>query len=315
MKFSVKIRYWLLLGINKMIGLLPTWFLYHPLADFIYFMIYRVFRYRLKVVRWNLGTAFPEKSKDELKSIEKGFYKHLAELMIDTIDLASISEAEMRKRVTVENVEEHEKEVAGKNWIAAIAHYCNWEYFTTYQFYTPAQVVAIYKPLRNKAFDAFYHHCRSRFGAAPVSKRVILRYIVQHSKPEQRNIALGFIADQSARPSDHVQWFDFLNHRTMFYPGIARIALRFNMPVYYLDTRKVGRARYSSRFELLYDGTEKVTEREITERYVRKLEQVIKEEPRYWMWSHRRWKYGYPDCPGTKEAKKLRQQQKKSRRK
>lgn len=302
MKLSVKIKYWLLVGFNKTIGFLPTWFLYYPMVDIIYFLIYRVARYRIKVVRWNLETSFPEKSKKELRSIERGFYKHLAEIMIDSIDMAGVSEKEMRKRVVVENVEEHEKRMEGKNWIAAIAHYGSWEYFSAYQLYTKSQVVGLYKPLHDKAFDEYYRYCRSRMGLEPVSMKVILRYILEHNKPGKRNISLGFIADQSTKPNEHTQWYDFLNHKTMFYSGIERIALKFNFPVYYLDTRKVGRRRYRAHFELLYDGTEKVREGEITQRYISKLEQVIREEPRYWMWSHRRWKFGYPDCPGSRSG-------------
>lgn len=302
MKFFEKIRYWSLLGLNKTIGYLPTWVLYHPVVDFLYFFLYRVARYRLKVVRWNLGTAFPEKTKKELRSIERGFYKHLAEIMVDSIDMAGVTAGQMRKREVIENLEEHEKAVAGKNWIAAIAHYGSWEYFSSYQLHTKAQVVGIYKPLHNKAFDAYCRNYRSRFGMELVPMKSIFRYIARHNKPEEKNIAVGFIADQTAKPNEHALWFDFLNHKSLFFSGIEKIAQMFRMPVYYLDTRKVGRGKYRSRFELLYDGTEEVEEGEITRRYMRKLEAVIREEPRYWMWSHRRWKYGYSNSPGGRAA-------------
>ena len=38
-------------------------------------------------------------------------------------------------------------------------------------------------------------------------------------------------------------------------------------------------------------GEEEVAEHEITERYVRRLESMIRERPELWMWSHRRWKH------------------------
>ena len=40
---------------------------------------------------------------------------------------------------------------------------------------------------------------------------------------------------------------------------------------------------------------EKIKEKyEITERYVRRLEQKIREYPDLWMWSHKRWKHKSP---------------------
>jgi KDO2-lipid IV(A) lauroyltransferase len=46
--------------------------------------------------------------------------------------------------------------------------------------------------------------------------------------------------------------------------------------------------------ELLHDHTAGLSENEITETHVRKLEQIIRENPEYWIWSHRRWKHKKP---------------------
>ena len=34
-----------------------------------------------------------------------------------------------------------------------------------------------------------------------------------------------------------------------------------------------------------------IVEYEITEKHVRILESMIREQPEYWIWSHRRWKH------------------------
>ncbi len=66
------------------------------------------------------------------------------------------------------------------------------------------------------------------------------------------------------------------------------------MPVYFMNVKKNGTANYTVNFEMIYDGVEQVEEYEITERYVRRLEQMIREVPHLWMWSHRRWKHKMP---------------------
>jgi KDO2-lipid IV(A) lauroyltransferase len=43
--------------------------------------------------------------------------------------------------------------------------------------------------------------------------------------------------------------------------------------------------------EEIYDGKENVAQHEITQRYATRLEQMIREQPELWMWSHKRWKH------------------------
>ena len=56
------------------ISLLPFRLLY-CIADFEYFMMYYVIKYRRGIVRKNLTTSFPEKSEEEIVDIEKKFYR------------------------------------------------------------------------------------------------------------------------------------------------------------------------------------------------------------------------------------------------
>lgn len=286
------IRYSMLLAGCWLFGKLPAWLLYRVFLDIIYFFVYKVAGYRVKVVRENLYNSFPEKKTEELRRIERKFYLQLAEIFIDTMDIISISRREMERRMQIPDVEKHEKELSGQSWIAALAHYGSWEYFNAYQFHTLAQVVGVYHKLHNRLFEKLYKYSRSRFGAQPVAMRDTIRYVVD-SKKEGRQIGLGLIADQSPRAGDKANWFDFLGQKTNFYMGPEKIALKFNMPVYFVHISKHRRAHYSARFEMIYDGVETVPEGEITRRYAAHLEAMIRECPWLWMWSHKRWKKKY----------------------
>ena len=77
----------------------------YVLADFLYIIIYRVLRYRLKVVRRNLAASFPEKSEQERRAIERGFYHHFADYIVETLKLAHISLEELQRRAYVQNPE------------------------------------------------------------------------------------------------------------------------------------------------------------------------------------------------------------------
>ena len=86
-------------------------------------------------------------------------------------------------------------------------------------------------------------------------------------------------------------WIAMTAHFGCWEYGGEKLALRCNLPVYFVKMNRLRRGRYEMSFELIYDGKEEVAEYEITQRYVRKLERMICECPELWMWSHRRWKH------------------------
>ena len=104
------------MGSCKVIGLLPDCILYHTLGPLIYFVLYKVVRYRRSVVRTNLSNSFPEKTTDELRHIERRFYRHLAEVFVDTIKLATISRKEILDRMVYRDVDKMEEAMQGKSY-------------------------------------------------------------------------------------------------------------------------------------------------------------------------------------------------------
>ena len=72
------VAYYMLLTIWYLLSLLPLW-VHYLLSDLLYLIVYKIFGYRKAVVKSNLATSFPEKSKDELLKIERGFYHFLGD--------------------------------------------------------------------------------------------------------------------------------------------------------------------------------------------------------------------------------------------
>lgn len=294
LNFGQKILYWLLLGVTKVIGLLPYVVLYYMLAPVIYFLLYWVLRYRVKVVRENLANAFPEKSDEERFDIERKFYKHLSEVFVDAVDMTSITKRQLQKRMKIVNLEEFDKEVGERSWVAALAHYGEWEFFSVFATNHPYHNLGVYHPLKNKVMDCFMIHMRTRLGMEVVPMFGLAREVYRCKKAGEQ-MALGLIADQSTseKTSDH-KWRTFLNQPTLFFGGMGHYARRFGMPVYALDTRQRKPSYYECRFEQIYDGVEDIDETEIMDRYVAHLEQMIRRQPELWLWSHKRWKVKPP---------------------
>lgn len=284
------LTYYLLYPVAWCLGKLPykVQFLF---SDLVRWVLYGVVRYRREVVRTNLRNSFPEKSEQERKQIERAFYKHLADVFIETLSLASVSEHQIRQRMKYLNMDDLMRWTGGRSWISAMAHYGSWEYTTNFDLYkTHDNALAVYRPLTNKGADRFYHRIRSRFGVIPIAMHDVGREMMRR-KRENSHVTLALIADQTPGWPEIQNWTLFLGQWTPFFMGMEKLALKFHMPVVFLDVHKVRRGYYEARFDLIYDGDEAVPEGEITRRYAERLEQMIRTRPELWMWSHRRWKH------------------------
>lgn len=281
----------------RLFAVLPYWFKYYVVENFIFFLLYYCLGYRKRVVETNLRNSFPEKSAAELKRIRRDFYRTLAEIFVDTVNMAHMSEQKARTVLTVKNLEEHTRAVHGRDWIALSAHFGCWEYSSYWGLYEPSQLlVAVYHPLRSPVMEHLYRRLRNSACATAVAMRDSLRFYLRNRAEGigGKNLVMGLIADQNPplRPDSH--WFRFLNQDTIFFDGGEKLALRCRLPVFFVRMERLRRGRYCMSFERIYDGQEPVAPNEITERYVRKLEAMIRERPELWIWSHRRWKRKRP---------------------
>lgn len=287
--FCRQMTFYLVYPVFYLIGKMPRGFQV-GVAHMLHFLIYRVAHYRVSVVRDNLKKAFAEKSDAELLDIERKFYRQLSDVFVETIVMASISEKRLRERMEFINADQIEAFTASRSWICAMAHYGSWEYTTSWGVHSKHDhTLAVYRPLVNKGFDCYYRQTRARFGVQPVAMEGVGRELFKLHK-KGLNTVIALIADQTPPPSVE-NWIEFLGRPTSFFEGMERIAVKFSMPIAFLHIDKFDKGQYKGWFEVIYDGTEKLPDGEITRRYAARLEAMIRSRPELWMWSHRRWKW------------------------
>jgi KDO2-lipid IV(A) lauroyltransferase len=287
------IGYYLFYGINWIITLLPLPVLY-IFSDFLYLVLYYVVSYRRNVVATNLKNSFPEKTDKELKIIEKKFYRHLSDILVETFKSTHMTRANQKKRFTYSNLEIIDKLREEKRDIIAImGHYNNWEWPTLLPYYLKYKTIIIYKPLQNKYFNRFINNHRSEHGIVLTPTSQVIREIINYRKKDINTLSV-FISDQIPSKGDIKYWTTFLNQDTAVFTGAGKIASKYDMAVVFFHVQKVKRGYYNLNIELLFDHTEGLSEEVITEKHVRRLEEIIKEKPEYWIWSHRRWKHKKP---------------------
>ena len=278
---------WLLLGLSR----LPYGVLY-IIAEGFYFLLAYVVRYRWPVVVQNLRNSFPEKPAAEIDCIGKAFYRHFAQVMVETIKLAHMSDADMKRRVLFRNPEVLERHFqAGRMALGLSSHAGNWEWvLTSGAVWLSAEVDGVYKPLNNPFFESFMHELRTRTGAGLIPMRDILRDMVQR-RGQVRVVSL--LSDQAAGPEDRPYWTTFMNQDSGFYTSADRLAARFKCPVVYVSIKRVRRGYYEMVLTELYDGDAPLPADEfpITDAFVRHLERDIRLAPEQYLWTHRRWKH------------------------
>jgi len=276
-----------------LIGLIPFRVLY-IISDFLRFVLYRVIGYRKKVMKENIRNSFPGLSEAEQKKLIKQSYKNIADVFVEGIKGFTISNKQVVARHKFINLEflKPYKE-AGKSVILLPAHYGNWEWggLSIPLQFDYNQAVVLYKPLSNKFADRMMKKNRSRTGIFMGSIYKTAK-LFQVYAPQTSTFFL--IADQSPSDVSRAYWTTFMGRETAFLPGPERYARLYNLPVIFVDVQRVKRGYYEISFSLITDNSTSMPKGEITTRYARKLEDVIREKPEDWLWSHRRWKHKKP---------------------
>ena len=285
-----ELRYRLLYSSLRQLAALPHSIRYQWLARLVSIVL-RSAGYRREVVRGNLSKSFPAKTIGEIRDIERLFYRDLAETIIDIISMSGISEEQILAQMSYSNYREVEQQTRGRTWISAMSHYAMWEYVANYALLTDHRVVAVYHRLSSPMFERLMQQIRSRFGTQPVASGDIVRKIAEECGVGASPMVIGMVADQVPPNYKLTQWYRFLGRDTKFFSGMGKCAVKYHLPVYFLDVDKVRPGYYVGTFEQIYSGDESISAGEITERYVRRLENMILRRPELWLWSHRRWKY------------------------
>jgi len=270
--------------------LLPLRFLY-VFSDLIFLIVYYIVRYRKKVVVQNIRNAFPLKSEEEKHLIIKKFYHYLCDYFIESIYLLNMSANECNKRYIYENVELLEKySNANKSIILATSHYGNWEWASNAWLVTPYRLFGIYKHLSNPLFDKLFIFLRGKYGSLPVPMKHTLR-VVTKALRNNEVFALYLLGDQRPNTEDIEYWTTFLNQDAPIITGIEKLAKKFNFPVVFLEVQRVKRGYYKVIFREIAENPLDTKAFEITENYIRKVEEIINKIPEFWLWSHKRWKH------------------------
>lgn len=288
-----RIAYLLFRTFSALFCIIPFRLLY-IFSDFLYLVVFYIVRYRKPLVYLNLRNAFPEKDPQEIDRIARQFYKHFADLFIESLKSFSMSEASLVERYRFTGTEMLAGLYReGKSGICVAGHYGNWEWGGVASgpqiLHKP---VGFYKPLSNQYIDAYLRRTRVKGRARLASiTDTALTFSTDWGEP-----ALYYmVADQSPSSPRLAYWMEFLNQDTAVLHGPEKYARIHNIPVVFAWVKKLKRGYYTVEFRLVEKDPSTVKSGVIMQKYMQMLEEVIRENPQYYLWSHRRWKLKRPE--------------------
>jgi Kdo2-lipid IVA lauroyltransferase/acyltransferase len=260
-------------------------------SDCVYVIVYHIIGYRKKTVRYNIQLALAHLSKEEQLTVEKKFYKHMCDMFLEMIKTMSISKAEIEKRYVFKNMEVYnELESKGKSIALLCAHYASYEWAVSMNYHINFTGVGIYKKIANPYFDKLVKRIRSKFQAELITTKETIPAIFNNFR-NKKLCVYGFASDQSPKPTAAHHWADFMGHYVPVHTGAEMLAKKFNMNVVFLRTKKVKRGHYEATFQVLSQDAKNVPNYEITDEFLKLVEQQIIEAPEFYLWTHKRWKH------------------------
>ena len=266
------IIYILLYPILWCISILPFRLLY-VVSDGFYFLTYYIIGYRKKIVRENLALTLSHLSDKERLIIEKKTYQNMCDVFLEMIKTLTISKSEMERRFKFKNIEVYlDLEKKGKSIALLCAHY------------------AVYKRINNRYFDKLVRDIRSKFKATLITTKETIPTMENNFKNNKPSL-YGLVSDQSPRLDSVYHWNKFMGIEVPIHTGGEMLAKKYDMNILFLRTKKLGRGFYEAELEILSENTKEVPDYEITDRFLKLVEQQIYEQPENYLWTHKRWKH------------------------
>jgi len=253
-------------------------------------------RYR-KVSYDNLDFAFDNTlSQEEKKEITKYAFKNLALNFMYVMEIRHMSKEDLANKVTVQNREAVEKvHKEGRAVIYATTHYSSWELGGSSIGAFIGPIVAVYKNMKNRTYQEWLLESRDRFGNISMEKTNVVRPLVKYLK---KGVGCGILIDTNINPKEGVM-VNFMGKSIRQTSTPAYLARKFNAAIIPVSIRTDDEENYTL---MLFDEipVEKTDDEasdilKATQLQADWLTKLIREEPKFWFWLHRRWKNDHPE--------------------
>ncbi len=247
---------------------------------------------RREIVDFNLELAFPEKSAAERRELARAVARHFARSGLDAIRIQGLEPDELLATVEISGWENAEKALSlGRGVFFLTAHIGSWEVAALVTGLKLERGLAVVnRPLDNPLLERELDRLRKLYGNHVFGKRNMLREMLTQLK---RGGGVGILIDQRVNPDQGVE-VPFFGRPAWTHPVLARMAVKTGAPVVPTFALRERPGVYSLRYDepVMVDDLAAGERGDVplTTRYMKILEDAIRERPDQWLWYHDRWK-------------------------
>src|SRR3954471_12699767 len=261
----------------KLLSHLPLAVLY-GVTDVLYFLIYRLGKFRQSLSLDNLRRSFPGKPDAEIERIARQSYHNAFDMIAEVVKGADMPPAAIRERMRIRNLELLAPYLSAEKPVVLLAsHHCNWEWLLLVScLELKGSVDAGYKPLRVTAIYRFLFPPRSRLGGHPIA---VKDFLVEVLKRRASARIFALVADQTPPRDEEKHWPRFMNQDTAFFVGADKIARIVKAPVFFVGIARTRRGYYEAMLQPLAQPPYSGEGSDIIERYARAAEAHIAQHP------------------------------------
>jgi KDO2-lipid IV(A) lauroyltransferase len=247
------------------------------------------FFYRNDIIKSNIDNAFNNLNINHKKQIINSFRIYFLNLICEIIKMISVNNSFYNNRITIKNIEILDQYYdKNQTVVLMMGHHNNWEWAgQVISIKSKQKFVSVYKKLSSSFFDYFMCRLRAKNGADVIEMNDIIKHIYEDKECK----IIGLIADQNPVVNNSTNWTNFFNQSVPVIDGPEKIARKMNFPVLFCNMSKIKDGYYAITFEVIDENPKASNIGDITNKFFKRLEEKIKEEPNNYLWSHNRWKH------------------------
>ncbi|MGB2804772.1 MAG: lysophospholipid acyltransferase family protein [Candidatus Zixiibacteriota bacterium] len=241
---------------------------------------------------FNLNMAFGEKTNEkELTRLGRKVFQNLGKNVADAVRLGKMSWEDVEKITEIEGLEHlDEAYQLGKGVIGLTGHIGNFELIAAYFSLRGYRMSVVGRELYDPRLDRLLLRNRESVGLENIPSSGGVKPIMRALKAGR---FLGVLADQDSSRVRGV-FVNFFSRPARTPAGPGLLSYKTGSPIIPMAILRKSRNRYKivvkPQVELGFSGDREKDLIDVTQKYTRVLESIIKEYPAQWLWMHDRWR-------------------------
>ena len=235
----------------------------------------------------NIRRAFPKIDQDKLTSIKSSMWNNYGRVFAEYMFIKNYRNNNLNNNIIIEgdeilkNIKETNKKV-----IFISGHFSNFELMAMQIEKFGIKLAAIYRPLNNIFLNLIMERIRKKYICKNQIKKGIggLKELIRLNKS---GCSTALMVDQRVSEGSKVNFF---NEKAFTTTIPAQLIKRFNISIVPIFIERFDNIKFKMTVYTPIDFAKEDSIDDITKNLNGIIEKMIIKNPKYWIWSHNRWK-------------------------